>query len=353
MAGLTLDGVTRRFGPVPAVDAVTLDVEDGEFLALLGPSGCGKTTLLRLVAGFEAPDEGRIRIGGDLVAEGGRHVPPERRGIGMVFQSYALWPHMSVADNVGYALKVRRLPRAERERRVRDALDLVGLSGLADRRPQQLSGGQRQRVALARCLAMRPRVVLLDEPLANLDANLRETMLAEFRRFHREIGSTFVYVTHDQTEAMALADRIAVMDGGRVVQVAAPRHLFRTPATAMVARFVGRGVLVPVTVRANGGDAAIVDLWGLGVPVRGSGRPGETRELCLRAGDLALCEDAAAGSVPARVVAAAFQGATTQVTVVPEAGPQTCELRVETGGEPPPPGSRVGLRVLDGWLLPA
>ncbi|MGQ9365187.1 ABC transporter ATP-binding protein [Azospirillum sp. ST 5-10] len=350
MASVSLQGVTRRFAATRAVDGVSLEVRDGEFLALLGPSGCGKTTLLRLVAGFEAPDEGRIRIGGEPVAEPGRVVPPERRGLGMVFQSYALWPHMTVAENVAYALKVRRLPAAERAERVARALDLVGLAGLAARRPQQLSGGQRQRVALARCLAMRPPVVLLDEPLANLDAHLRDAMQGEFQRFHREIGATFLYVTHDQGEAMALADRVAVMSAGRIEQVAPPRDLYRTPATAMVAAFVGRGMLVPVTVGGPVGDGrTAVDLWGHRILARGDGRPGEERLLCLRPGDLELAGPA--GTVSARVRAVAFQGAASRVSVA--AGPEGAELHLETAGEPPAPGAAVGVRVRDGWLVPA
>ncbi|WP_029008473.1 ABC transporter ATP-binding protein [Azospirillum halopraeferens] len=351
MAGLTLDRVTRRFGPAVAVDGVSLEVRDGEFVALLGPSGCGKTTLLRLVAGFEAPDDGVIAIGGETVARPGAVVPPERRGLGMVFQSYALWPHMSVADNVAYALKVRRLPAAERTARVARALELVGLAGLAGRRPQQLSGGQRQRVALARCLAMRPRVVLLDEPLANLDAHLRDAMQEEFRRVHRETGATILYVTHDQAEAMALADRVAVMDRGRLEQVATPRDLYRAPATAMVAGFVGRGMLVPVTVRSGAGAGRVaVGLWGHGAVVRGDGCPGESRRLCLRARDLDLAPADGEGVLAARVVGIAFQGAVSRVTLA--AGPSGAELHLDCEGEPPPPGVAVGVRVRDGWLLP-
>ncbi|MGL5117187.1 MAG: ABC transporter ATP-binding protein, partial [Beijerinckiaceae bacterium] len=236
MAGLKLEGVTRRFGAHRAVDGVSLDVKDGEFIAILGPSGCGKTTLLRLVAGFDPVDEGEIRIGDSLVSGGGRHLPPEERRVGIVFQSYALWPHMSVRENVEYALKVQRISRVVREKRVATALATVGLTELAGRKPALLSGGQRQRVALARCLAMEPALVLLDEPLANLDVHLRASMEEEFADFHKRTGTTMFYITHDQAEAMALADRIAVMDKGRLLQVAEPATLFRQPADATVAR---------------------------------------------------------------------------------------------------------------------
>ena len=229
MASLDVRGLTKRFGRMAAVDRVDLSVRDREFVALLGPSGCGKTTLLRLFAGFEVPDEGELALEGVTVSRAGWALPPEDRRIGMVFQSYALWPHMSVAENVGFSLRVRGMAAEERRKRVAEALDLVGLADFASRRPAQLSGGQRQRVALARCMAMRPALVLLDEPLANLDPHLREAMQSEFRRLHREIGATFVYVTHDQAEAMALADRIVVMDRGRIEQIGEPQQIYREP----------------------------------------------------------------------------------------------------------------------------
>lgn len=370
MAGLRLARVTKRFGPVTAVDAVDLMVEPGEFVALLGPSGCGKTTLLRLLAGFERPDHGTIAIAGEIVADRDRHLPPERRRLGMVFQSYALWPHMSVAENVGYALKLRRLPKAERERKIAAALVLVGLEGLAERRPAALSGGQRQRVALARCLAMDPSVVLLDEPLANLDVHLRDSMQAEFRRFHGATGATLVYVTHDQAEAMALADRVAVMENGRVRQFAPPRALYAEPATAMVARFVGRGMVVPVTVRGRAQDGGAgtaeadgagqgnvrvaADLWGVPVALRARAAVAGPSWACLRAEALALAEpaEAAAGrAIAARVERTAFHGAATTVVARPEADP-AAELHLATPGPPPEPGSAVAITVADGWLLP-
>jgi iron(III) transport system ATP-binding protein len=350
VASVTLEGVSKRFGSTRAVDDVSLTIADAEFFALLGPSGCGKTTLLRLVAGFEAPDGGAVKLATEVVGRPGWALPPERRRIGMVFQSYALWPHMSVIENVAFALRVRRVPFAEREHRVKAALAMVGLEAMAKRRPHELSGGQRQRVALARCLAMRPTVVLLDEPLANLDVHLREAMQQEFSRFHREIGATFIYVTHDQAEAMALADRVAVMDEGRVEQAAPPRTLYREPATAMVARFVGRGMVVPVEVIGREGPRMVVDLWGERVAVRGEGSSGERRSLCLHAEDLALTSQTT-GSISGRVVAAAYQGAVTLLTIQP-AAQNAPQLRVEHASVPPAVGAAVTVLVRDGWLIP-
>ncbi len=244
MAELKFSNLSKTFGGAPALDAINAEIKSGEFVALLGPSGCGKTTLLRLTAGFEHPSAGEIRIGGETVAGAGQFVPPEQREIGIVFQSYALWPHKSVFENVAYPLEVRRIPRAEREARVAEALSLTGLSALAERMPSQLSGGQRQRVALARCLVFEPRAVLLDEPLANLDLALRASMQDVFSMFHRRTGATMLYVTHDQSEALALADRVAVMNAGKIRQFAAPEILYREPADCFVAGFVGDGAVV-------------------------------------------------------------------------------------------------------------
>ncbi|CEP34477.1 MULTISPECIES: ABC transporter ATP-binding protein [unclassified Halomonas] len=240
-AGLSIDRVTKRFGEQTAVDALSLTINPGEFVALLGPSGCGKTTMLRMLAGFETVNDGTIQLANRTLASADTHVPPEQRNMAMVFQSYALWPHMSVADNVGYPVKLRGLRGAAYHQKVQQALALVELDAYADRMPQALSGGQRQRVALARCLVSDPSVVLLDEPLANLDRHLRATMEHSFRDFHQRTGATLVYVTHDQTEAMALADKIAVMKAGKLVQWGAPETLYQQPRTAWVAGFIGQG----------------------------------------------------------------------------------------------------------------
>ena len=230
-----LVGVTKRFGGTTAVDGLDLGVHTGEFLSLLGPSGCGKTTTLRLIAGFEHPDGGEVRIGGKDVSR----VPPYRRDVNTVFQSYALFPHLSVLDNVAYGLKQRGLDKAERRSRALDMLDLVRLSGMEKRRPRQLSGGQQQRVALARALVMRPRVLLLDEPLGALDLKVRKQLQIELKRIQEEVGITFVYVTHDQEEALAMSDRVVVMNLGRIEQEGAPREIYDAPATRFVADFIG------------------------------------------------------------------------------------------------------------------
>ncbi|MDQ3823757.1 MAG: ABC transporter ATP-binding protein [Actinomycetota bacterium] len=230
-----LRGVTKRFGETVAVDALDLAVEHGEFLSLLGPSGCGKTTTLRLIGGFEQPDDGEIRIAGKDV----RGLPPYKRDVNTVFQSYALFPHLNVRENVAYGLKQRRLRRSARLRRAEELLELVRLPHLANRRPRQLSGGQQQRVALARALVMEPKVLLLDEPLGALDLKVRKELQIELKRIQHEVGITFVYVTHDQEEALAMSDRVAVMNAGRIEQLGPPREIYDRPATRFVADFIG------------------------------------------------------------------------------------------------------------------
>ncbi|HEX3536784.1 MAG TPA: ABC transporter ATP-binding protein [Stellaceae bacterium] len=239
MAGVELESLTKRFGDAVAVDRLDLSIPHGTLVCLLGPSGCGKTTTLRLVAGFLDPDGGTIRVGGRIVSEPGRSLPPERRNMSMIFQSYALWPHMTIADNVGYGLKVRRIERAERERRIAAILDVAHLSELARRYPHELSGGQQQRAALARALVVEPETLLLDEPLSNLDANLREEMRFEIRRLHDTYKYTTIYVTHDQSEAMTTADTIVVMNKGRIEQVGPPADIYQRPRSEFVARFIG------------------------------------------------------------------------------------------------------------------
>ena len=232
---IQLRGITKRFGDLVAVDAIDLDVVRGEFLALLGPSGCGKTTTLRMIAGFEEPTEGQILLGGkDVVG-----VPPNKRDVNTVFQQYALFPHMTVVENVAYGLKQRGESKAERRRKALEGLELVHLAERAEARPAQLSGGQQQRVALARAIVMHPRVLLLDEPLGALDLKLRKAMQVELKRIQREVGITFIVVTHDQEEAMAMADRIAVMHEGRVDQLGRPSEIYDAPATPFVADFIG------------------------------------------------------------------------------------------------------------------
>lgn len=240
-----LKEVTKMFGGFTAVHAVDIEVERGEFISLLGPSGCGKTTILRMLAGFLAPDRGEIWVGNRQLSSPGRVVPPERRGMSMIFQSYAVWPHMTVFENVAYGLRLRRLPDAEVRQRVNRMLEVVKLGPLANRYPAELSGGQQQRVALARALVVEPEILLLDEPLSNLDANLREEMRFEIRRLHDEFRITTIYVTHDQAEALVTSDRIVVLNNGRVEQVGTPEEVYRRPASVFVASFLGRTNLIP------------------------------------------------------------------------------------------------------------
>jgi putative spermidine/putrescine transport system ATP-binding protein len=247
MSFLVLQSLTKRFGDASAVDGLSLTVEKGEFVSLLGPSGCGKTTTLQMIAGFVEPSAGSIYLDGrDLT-----RTKPAARGLGIVFQSYALFPHMTAAQNIAFGLEMRGVAKTEQTRRVADALLLVGLAGLADRYPRRMSGGQQQRVALARALVIRPDVLLLDEPLSNLDAKLRAEMQVELRQIQRTVGTTTILVTHDQGEAMALSDRIVVMNRGRVEQVARPTEIYRAPATAFVANFLGNINLLRATVTAG------------------------------------------------------------------------------------------------------
>ncbi len=256
-------GLSKAFGSVVALEEVSFEVALGSTVSLLGPSGCGKTTVLRCLAGLETPDAGRISLGGSLVFDSERliDVPPEKRQVGMVFQSYAVWPHMTVGQNVGFPLKVRRLGQAEIESRVRDVLKLVGLEGLAERPATNLSGGQQQRVALARAIVHQPRLVLFDEPLSNLDAKLRHQMRAELKLLQGRLGFTAIYVTHDQEEALALSDRVVVMNQGRVEGAGSPRELFDRPPTPFVAGFLGFGNIYPgEVVSANAGEPVAVRL---------------------------------------------------------------------------------------------
>ena len=281
MSKLVLDDLGKRFGASVAVAGVTLTLADGEFVSLLGPSGCGKTTTLRMIAEFIEPSTGSIRMNGAPLSAPGRVVPPERRGMSMIFQSYAIWPNMTVAQNVAFGLEVRKLPGAEVRRRVRTILDVVKLGHLADRYPAELSGGQQQRVSLARAIVIEPEVLLLDEPLSNLDASLREEMRFEIRRLHDEFRITTVYVTHDQAEAMVTSDRIVVMNAGRIEQVDDPVSLYTRPRTRFVAGFVGRtnfldGVAEAGQIALAGTSVPAALLEGAAVrgPVSFSVRPG-------------------------------------------------------------------------------
>jgi iron(III) transport system ATP-binding protein len=255
MISIRIQQLTKRFGGVTALRNLDLTIEPGELFFLLGPSGCGKTTLLRSLAGFYLPEEGRIFFGEEDVTR----LAPHKRNTGMMFQSYALWPHMSVAENVAFGLEERKVPRNEIQRRVQEALESVRMGSFAGRRPNQLSGGQQQRVALARALVIRPRCLLLDEPLSNLDAKLRLEMRAEIRRVCKEFKLTTVYVTHDQKEALSVSDRMAILDGGRILQVGSPREVYRRPVCKVVADFIGETDFIPGTLTGFVDGHAVVD----------------------------------------------------------------------------------------------
>jgi spermidine/putrescine transport system ATP-binding protein len=320
--------VTKRFGSFTAVDSVSLSIRAGEFLTLLGPSGCGKTTLLRMVSGFETPDAGTIHLDGHDVTA----LPPYRRDVNQVFQSYALFPHLSVADNVAYGLRVRRVPRAERLRRVAAAVEMVSLAGMEQRKPHELSGGQRQRVALARALVCEPKVLLLDEPLAALDAKLRRTMQTELKRLQARVGITFVFVTHDQDEAMTMSDRVAVMTAGRVAQLGTPADVYHHPATAYVATFLGQANLLPCRVvdRAVG---AVRTSDGLALACDPAALPAADEVLLMvRPERLRLSVDPAAGGFAVTVVDRVFRGPVEQLALRTAGG---VEL-IATGSDLPP-----------------
>jgi spermidine/putrescine ABC transporter ATP-binding subunit len=298
--------VTRRFGDVVALDDVSLSIAENEFFALLGPSGCGKTTLLRSVAGFEHPDEGAVLLGDtDLLG-----LPPNRRPVNLMFQSYALFPHMSVVRNVAYGLEREKLPKAEVRDRVAEVLETVGLTSMAKRRPAQLSGGQRQRVALARAIVKRPRLLLLDEPLSALDRKVRGEMQLELKRLQHEVGITFVVVTHDQDEAMSMADRIAVMADGRVQQVATPLELYRRPRNLFVADFIGTSNLLG---GRSTGEAFHSDELGE-VPLAGSAASGPVH-LVIRPEDVRVTAGDADGPLRGQVADVQFKGGSTQVAI--------------------------------------
>jgi len=312
-AVVELSGVSKRYGAVTALDALDLAVYEGELLSLLGPSGCGKTTTLNVIAGFAAPDAGRVVIDGDdVTAE-----PAWRRGLGVVFQSYALFPHMSVADNVAFGLRERGVGKREIDERVREALALVRLPAVAGQRPHQLSGGMQQRVALARALVIRPRVLLLDEPLAALDRKLREEMRAELRDIQRTVGITTVFVTHDQHEALGLSDRVAVMSAGRVEQLGSPREVYERPATRFVADFIGASSVL----EGRALDGETVELAGgvrLRVVLREGPAPGRAVRLLVRPERVEL-GGVGANALVARVASVMYLG-------------DHCEVRLELAG---------------------
>jgi spermidine/putrescine transport system ATP-binding protein len=322
-----LRGVTKRFGSFTAVNDVSLQIASGEFLTLLGPSGCGKTTLLRLIAGFDTPTEGSVWIGDMDVT----HLPPYRRPVNQVFQSYALFPHLTVAENVGFGLRMQHIDKAEAAARVTEALALVSLTGLDARKPHQLSGGQRQRVALARALVCRPKVLLLDEPLSALDAKLRRSMQLELKRLQRQLGITFVFVTHDQEEALTMSDRIAIVNGGRIEQLGTAHEIYHRPATRFAADFVGQANLLEAELILQDADCVRVVVTGgleLTLPLAAWPAGATVALIAMRPEKVHVSKFKSAAEFPpgstnsfeARIEEEIFQGATDHLVLVTAAG---------------------------------
>jgi spermidine/putrescine transport system ATP-binding protein len=333
-ADVRLVDVVKRFDDAVAVDHVSVEVPRGSFFALLGPSGCGKTTTLRMIGGFEEPTEGSILLGEQDVVG----LPPYKRDVNTVFQSYALFPHMSISDNVAFGLERKGVPKGELKGRVVEMLELVGLAAFANRKPRQLSGGQQQRVALARALVNHPRVLLLDEPLGALDLKLRKQMQLELKRIQNEVGITFVHVTHDQEEAMTMADTIAVMNHGRIEQLGHPEELYERPATAFVAGFLGASNLLPGTI--EGADAVRLDTGEL-VRARTDGRTGRAAA-GVRPEKITIGAGGGANELPGTIAETAYIGVATQVVVRTGAGTmQVFAQNIDAGGRVPPPGANV------------
>jgi spermidine/putrescine transport system ATP-binding protein len=340
---IVLDRVSRSFGELRAVDDVSLEIGEGEFFSMLGPSGCGKTTTLRVIAGFEEPDAGRVLLAGEDVTL----VPARRRNVNMVFQDYALFPHMSVFDNVEFGLRLKRVAREEARGRVAEMLSVVQLEGLGERRPAELSGGQRQRVALARALVNHPAALLLDEPLGALDLKLRREMQLELKRIQKTTGTTFVYVTHDQEEALTMSDRIAVMEGGVVQQLADPRTLYERPRTAFVAGFIGTSNSIRLDVSRRDGELAVMELGeGMRVVAADPGGSADSLRITVRPEKIRMGAHAnGAGSlIRGRVVEQIYLGSLSQTVVEIETGERLMvhELNDDETA-PPAPGDQVTL----------
>jgi spermidine/putrescine ABC transporter ATP-binding subunit len=318
---IEIRGVTKRFGDFTAVDRVSLSVDEGEFITLLGPSGCGKTTLLRMLSGFEMPTEGTLLIAGEDVT----HLAPYRRNVNQVFQSYALFPHLTVEENIGFGLRMQKVAPAEAARRVAEVIELVALGGFEQRRPHQLSGGQRQRVALARAIVPRPKVLLLDEPLSALDAKLRQQMQLELKRLQKHLGMTFVFVTHDQEEALTMSDRIAVFNRGRIEQVGTATEIYHEPRTAFVAEFIGEANLVEAQLLGRENGTAHIRLaGGLELSVSRARWPADAARaiVSIRPEKILVSKTAivAENVFAARVTEELFQGVLDRLTLRTEAG---------------------------------
>jgi iron(III) transport system ATP-binding protein len=345
---ITIENLQLRYGKFTAIENLNLEIDEAESVVLLGKSGCGKTSTMRCIAGLEEPTSGRITIGDTVVfdAERGINLPPNKRNVGMVFQSYAVWPHMTVLQNVAYALKLQKLPSAEVKSRVGEVLELVGLSDFAQRGASLLSGGQMQRVALARSLVMRPSVLMLDEPLSNLDARLRDRLRVELREIQLQLGLTTVYVTHDQQEAFALADRIALMQGGRIVQIGGPTDIYHEPASASIAYFLGVSNVFGCTAQRGVDGNVVATVTTTGTTVR-------TNQRDVAAGDLKLCirsEDFVLSATPSgesanefagHIAVTSFQGSSVRYTVTLDSGSELDVFSPAKGIRPFAIGERV------------
>jgi len=348
---LSLSGISKQFDGKAVLDELSLTIDDGEFITLLGPSGCGKTTLLRMMAGFELPDQGTVTLSGVDITQ----TPPESRPLNTVFQNYALFPHMSVFDNVAYGLKMEKRPKAEIRERVEDVLAMVQLEDFAGRKPHQLSGGQQQRVAIARAVVKRPKMLLLDEPLSALDYKLRRTMQVELKRLQRELGITFVFVTHDQEEALSMSDRIAVLKDGYIQQLGTPREVYERPANVFTARFVGQTNFFPGRVTKIEDDRISVDVFGLN---RELSKPSfrvamnQPLHVLLRPEDIRVLAPDDAEGVAGKIVERNYKGSTLDSVIELEDGSQV--MASEFFDEDDPTfdysiGERVRVSWVDGW----
>ncbi|MEM1065997.1 MAG: ABC transporter ATP-binding protein [Pseudomonadota bacterium] len=335
--GIVVESLRKCFGQHAALDGISFDVPENAFFCVVGPSGCGKSTLLRAIAGLESPDDGRIGLNGAPVFDAKTNLPPEERQVGVVFQSYALWPHLSVARNVSFPYEAKGVALAEALRMASEHLETVALNDYADRRPEALSGGQRQRVALARCLAGETRTILMDEPLANLDPHLRHTMEGELRAFHDRSGVTTLFITHDQREAMALADIMAVMEDGRFLQVGTPEEIYEHPSNATVAQFIGRGTIIGAEVSGQ-----VARILGQTVPVAGSG----SQTVFVRPRHIVPDPDGA--RVTVRSIS--YRGGHWEAVASGDNGQANIALDLH---HPARVGDEIGVRFTGGWVLPA
>ncbi len=347
MPEVVLEKIKKVYGKNVVASSIDyLKIEDGEFFVLLGPSGCGKTTTLRIIAGLVRPTEGRVYVGGKDITD----LPPEKRNITMVFQNFALFPHMNVYDNIAYGLKMRKLPKDEIERRVKDAAKLMRIEDLLSRRIDQLSGGQQQRVGVARAIAPHPDIILFDEPLSNLDAKLREEVRFELKEVHRQIGTTSIYVTHDQAEAMVMADRIAVMNRGKIIQIGTPTEIYFKPVNLFVASFIGIMSAVPVEVLEKDGENLVVKLEKTGETVKAFGNveKGKKGKMIIRPESLEIVENEK-NALKGKLLKSVFLGNEVEYRV--EIGGEEVRMRIKPHEDRYKVGEELSLKVLNAWVV--